>query len=352
MKKYSFGQAYGLWRSKISLILIELKSPSKNNLSKRIGLLSKGFLSESNTIYNLSINDRKQYLTDYQRRKTRFINGQSSYILSNKIVFDGMINQSVKTADIFYIILDGKIHSTKNSRNIVDFTSLLEHLDKYEKLIFKPFIESDGGRGIFLITINNGEILINNKCVTHQELKTKVEKMNNYIVCEFVQQGDYGQQLFNGVLNTIRIVTMIDPYKGDAFIATAVQRIGTEKCKPVDNWSSGGLSANIDVKTGVLGKAVTYPDNDVLSWYERHPDTHSQIEGVIVPNWTYIKNKVLNLSNQLPYLKYIGWDIVPLDEDILIIEGNNCTDVNLLQVHKPLLSDEQVQQFYRYHGII
>ena len=35
-----------------------------------------------------------------------------------------------------------------------------------------------------------------------------------------------------------------------------------------------------------------------------------------------------------------------------ILEGNNYTDVNLLQVHAPLLRDERILSFYQRHGVI
>jgi len=58
------------------------------------------------------------------------------------------------------------------------------------------------------------------------------------------------------------------------------------------------------------------------------------------------------LANKLPYLDYIGWDIVPFEEYIIVIEANNHSDVNLLQVHKPLLKNEKIKSFYLYHEII
>lgn len=72
----------------------------------------------------------------------------------------------------------------------------------------------------------------------------------------------------------------------------------------------------------------------------------------MVPNWRETKEKVLKLASKLPYLPYVAWDIVPLDTEILIIEANNCSDVSFLQVHKPLLKDKKVREFYEYHGII
>ena len=54
----------------------------------------------------------------------------------------------------------------------------------------------------------------------------------------------------------------------------------------------------------------------------------------------------------MPLLKYIGWDVVITKKGLYIIEANNSTDVELLQVHKPLLINERVRNFYKYYKII
>lgn len=54
----------------------------------------------------------------------------------------------------------------------------------------------------------------------------------------------------------------------------------------------------------------------------------------------------------MPLLRYIGWNIAITKKGLYIIEANNSTDVDLLQVHKPLLINEKVRNFYIYHEII
>src|SRR5699024_4774832 len=109
-----------------------------------------------------------------------------------------------------------------------------------------------------------------------------------------------------------------------------------------DNWTQGGLSCWVDVETGVLGKGARHPKvSGKLEWFEKHPDTDAQIEGSVIPNWDKIKNDLLNAVNKSEHLTYVGWDVVIIDDGFRIIEGNSMPDVNLLQVHKPLLVDER-----------
>jgi len=264
-----------------------------------------------------------------------------------------MISKFAKTTKIFSVILNGKIYGLDEESRIDSVENLFEYVKKTGKLILKPYIYSDGGRGVLLLESDeSGSISLNGSKITVNELSNVVCKMKRYIVCEYIVQSEYGKKLYSETVNTIRIVTMIDPKTKQPFIATAVQRIGTLQSNPVDNWSSGGLSALIDLETGVLGKAVRYPNSERLEWHQTHPDTGDPIEGIRVPNWGDIKDKILRISSKFPYLEYVGWDIVPFDDDILIIEANNCTDVNLLQVHRPLLRNEMITNFYKYYKII
>jgi hypothetical protein len=54
----------------------------------------------------------------------------------------------------------------------------------------------------------------------------------------------------------------------------------------------------------------------------------------------------------LPYIPYIGWDIIVQEEGFKIIEGNNHPGLDTLQAHRPLLKDPRVRKFYKAHGVI
>jgi len=73
---------------------------------------------------------------------------------------------------------------------------------------------------------------------------------------------------------------------------------------------------------------------------------------VVVPNWDNVKKSIVDIANSFDFLNYVGWDLVVTNEGIKIIEGNNYSDVNILQIHKPLLVDERVKKFYKYYGIL
>lgn len=151
--RYSFTEKYRMLRSKFSIIVKDLKTKTNISINKRISLLMKGFFSYHYILYDLENNDIKNYLSEYQRRKTKFINGQASFILSNKLVCNQILSKYVKTAKIFSIISNGIINSVDDKISIKDIDSLINYLANIEPLILKPNIGTDGGRGIMLVKI-------------------------------------------------------------------------------------------------------------------------------------------------------------------------------------------------------
>jgi hypothetical protein len=167
----------------------------------------------------------------------------------------------------------------------------------------------------------------------------------------FAVQHPYAADIYPGSVNTIRIVTLQDDAGG--FVAVAVHRFGTSASAPVDNFSRQGAVAPID-NEGKLGRlAVQHKATCTVRLSEKHPDTDAQVSGVQVPNWAAVRNRVLAAHGSLPQVPVIAWDIAidPVGEPIMI-EANASTDVDVVQIHAPLLADDRVRRFYGTHGVI
>lgn len=171
------------------------------------------------------------------------------------------------------------------------------------------------------------------------------------IVSEFVEQHAYARTIAPMATNTVRLLTMIDPDSGQPFIAAASHRFGTSSSAPADNFSSGGLAAAIDTETGRLGEvAVRSPE--VLKRGRSHPETGERITDVRVPDWSAVREVVLEAALTVSHLPYIGWDIVVTEDGPRILEGNHYPNVRTLQIHGPLLTDDRVESFYEHHGVV
>jgi hypothetical protein len=222
-------------------------------------------------------------------------------------------------------------------------------------LVIKPF-DWGGGGGVHVCRYVDGKFYCNGRPATIEgpdpfQLQRQLQK-TSCLVTEFVHQAGYSRRIFPDSTNTIRILTMRDPETQRSFVATAVHRFGNSKSAPVDNWTAGGLSAKVDIETGTLSKAVTYPRASSLEWYQSHPETGERIEGVVIPGWQNVIARILAAADAYDFLSYVGWDVVIRDNGFSVLEGNNYTGVESIQVHGGLLKDKRVAQFYRYHRVI
>jgi hypothetical protein len=220
------------------------------------------------------------------------------------------------------------------------------------KLVLKPCI-GGGGRGIVIYEWQDGVHLVSGGKAADGDL-VRLFRSEPYIVSPYIHQAEYARTIFPDVANTVRVLTMYDDEAEEAFMAAAVHRFGVRRSGAVvDNWGRGGISAGIELASGRLTCGYGFPFQGELHRYPIHPETGAAIEGVKIPGWPEVRDGILDLARRLPFLPYIGWDIIITDKGgYVIIEGNNRPDINLLQVHRPLLADARVRRFYERHGVV
>lgn len=321
----------------------------KLSFFKRIKYLFKGFSSEKYFIYNFKKNNHKNYLSDFHRRKTSIINGKYSLIINDKILFEKLLHEKNITPKNYGTIKKGQITLFSNKLTSI---KLYDFIKENEQIIFKKNF-GGGGKGIYKVSIRENNIEINDKIYTPDEFDRFISGLKDYIIQEHIVQANYSNKIYNGAINSIRIVVMRDPKSNEPFIATAVHKFGSDKTKPADNVRLGGMTALVNLETGILQKPAYHENNNKkISWLDKHPDTGEKIEGVSIPNWQQVKKSIITLTKEFPFLNYVGWDVVVTNDDIKVIEGNTYTDVNILQIHKPLLIDEKIKSFYKHYKII
>lgn len=333
------------------LMNLERKNNYRVSLVKKIQYLSKGFSSDKRVLYNLKANNYKNYLSDYQRRKTFRINGKYAVTLKDKNVFEKLLKNSNMNIAIrnFGYIQNGNIHLDHKQEKL---DSLIGIIKQQKQLIIKK-ISGGGGKGIYILSYNNGVISLNEEELSMNDFKEFVFRLDHYLIQEYISSADYSNKIYEGTINSIRILVMRDVKNNEPFIATAVHKFGSENTKPVDNVWNGGMTALVDLNTGILQKSAYHSHNNQnIQWQSSHPDTGEEIEGTKIPHWEYVKQSVLGLTKQLNFLNYVGWDVAVTPEGVKIIEGNNYSDVNILQIHQPLLIDDRVREFYQHYNII
>lgn len=337
---------YYKYRAKFNILKKDIKDKFPLPFLKKVSLWKRGFLAEKYVLYQFDKNNYKDYLSDYHTSMARWINEPFNELLTNKLIFSECVGKYIKVPKTYGIFVNGKF--TPNEANSLD-----DIIDNNDNFVVKV-VTGGGGKGVYIVKKQNrDQFVLNNTTNYNREgLFQFFKTLNNYILTAFIEPGEFSKSLNATSVNTMRVITLMDPITNEAFIARASQRIGVEASAPQDNFTKGGLSADINLETGRLSDCTRHPKSKEHKRYSSHPDTGVEIEGVIVPNWSNIKTQLLYAANNLPMLKVIGWDLVISNDGLVAIEGNHHPDPDVLQGHRPLLTDERIKAFYKHHKIV
>jgi hypothetical protein len=330
----------------------ELQFKEHVPLLKRMALLRRGFFSEAHEIYDFKSYGYQAFLTDWQRLQTRKINGAFGLFLDDKILFEKVFGHHFSVPKNVCLMDRGGFYPLESDHSVKSLSALLDYISDINGLVLKP-LRGGGGHGIIFLKHEDKTFIVNGEKKDPRPLLEKIlREKTPYLATDFIVQGSFASSLYSGTVNTLRIVTMLDPDNGKAFIPSTVQRIGTKASEPTDNCELGGLSVHVDPETGELGEGVVHPRGKGLMWMQHHPDTKERFTGRKIPNWDKMVEKIFRTAEAHPYLPYVGWDIVLGKQGFSVIEGNSYTGVDLLQVHKPFLTDPRIRRFYEAYGIV
>lgn len=271
--------------------------------------------------------------------------------MNNKLMFYDLMYPTGKTPQVFgYLTKNGAVLFDKKNATIEDIITLIE---KQKSLFFKRF-EGGSGQGIFKAEYKDNGFWINKNQCSIDEMKAQLSSLSGVLIMECLYNtADYAKKIFPKTLNTVKILTMINPNNNRAFIAGAFQRFGTEGSYPLDNMSTGGVSCLVNIDSGKLETSYVYdPVQDKECVVEKHPNTGEQILGIVLPNWEKVKTEILEIAERYSYLKYVAWDITLTPDSFIIIEGNANSETWGFQLGKPLLKNPNVKEFYKYYKVI
>lgn len=348
---YTIGKAINKlpepYKLKLRYLIGYFVSPHANEIpyKMRYKMWKRGFEPVSFDLYDFEKYEVDEYLSNIERQiKSGKINEPNEEYLNDKELFYKLLMEKGYKEYLpeRYGIIDNNWVEGSN----IELTELLK---RESKLATKPK-DGSGGNDFHKLEYSSGDYFIDGNEIQKNKLIEKLSVDDEYLVGEFCEQAAYVNEIFPETANTVRILT-INPSNSDPYISIAVQRIGTKESHPVDNFGKGGISAMVDSK-GKLSNGVRRDGYDIKQ-HQTHPDTDSKISGVKVPGWTEISEDILTMAEDLQSLPYIAWDIIVTgDGNFKIIEGNNRTDVDLLQCHQPLLRDDRTLSFYKKHDVV
>ena len=246
---------------------------------------------------------------------------KSTYLVRGKN--NDLIQKLNKKSDIH--ILNNKIETNKllskylkRNWSYLDDKNINKFINNNSKFIAKP---SNGqcGKGI--------EIIDNKKFKGAEQVLNYLRENSLDLVEEIIKQHKLLNKINPSSVNTIRIVSI---YNKKVFYVGACFRIGNKKF--VDNFESGGMTAKVDVETGiVLSPAIDKAGNV----YYNHPVTKAKIEGFKIPYYEEALKLIAEMTKLVPTIRYIGWDIAITENGPVLVEANPLPGSQITQMPYP-----------------
>lgn len=346
------------WRSLITgskeIIKRERFPEIPTTLSTKFRAWRHGFLSSTWALYGLDEVTARDYLPDFAHLILERRLNKDMEVLQNKILFRAVFGGILNIPENICLLNEGRLMLLPDGarRGITSFEALLDWCRADEGMFWKPR-SGMGGQGAFDIRPDTDrKFRVNGEIRDSSFLIELSRSRRDFLVCPVVIQAHYSKTIFPGSINTVRVRTLIDPETNKAFVASAYHRFGGIRSAPVDNLSSGGLAAVIDVATGILGRAATKPVNGKIPYFDSHPDTGAPITGVQIPNWETTLLKLQAATEAYDGICSCGWDVVIQDDGFTVLEGNNLPQTYGPQLAGGMLRNERVRNFFVHHRII
>lgn len=349
---------FELFGGYIKFIKMELKvrkkipSLKKFPLWKRLRCLLKGFNTDKLVFYKGFAEDLdgSLYISDIERfRDCEKLCGGAWFIANDKLIFERLFKAKVNCIVSVGFVENNKFYFENKPEGIDTLEELVRELAAKGKSLYLKPKDGGSGRGIMKATGCETGIRCKGEEYSEEAFIAFLCTLNGYIVQNEFKQTGFSHDIFPGTLNSIRVVTAIDPSTGTPFVMQGFHRFGTEGIN-VDNVASGGLFAPVDVPDGRLHALRPYPTDGQITYVSTHPCTGVKVDGECIPNWDKIKTVVTELHEHIPFFAICGWDVILTgDGEVYIQEMNYNPDTYLGQMDKPALVDEQTKRFYDHY---
>lgn len=256
--------------------------------------------------YELTDEQRDTYLTRFRNKSliTQFNDESYSHCFDNKNEFNKIFKEFVK-------------------RDFVDMTTadkneITAYFERHDR-IFAKMLDLDKGRGAELLKKENFK--------DADEFYDYVKEKNFGVLEDVIVNHPDIANIYPHCLNTMRMITLIGD-DGDPYLLFAAQKFG-DGGRFVDVY---GMHSPIDLETGEVKYPFHSGDTTSDIFYTEHPYTGKPLTGFKVPLWEETKDMILKAAMVVPQLRYVGWDVAVTPNGPLIIEGNNYSAYEYMQL--------------------
>lgn len=328
--------------------------------------MTKGFYPGRIALYGLTEDNYKDYLPDWNYFMAHPLNHHFKLWVNDKLTLKYVLNSNgcADTMPEYYLyvenngdytyLMDAPADIPKNK----DFIRNL--LTAKGCLAMKPNSGTSGGLGFIKLALREGVMFENNKPIDNERFEEIVSHMPNYIVTEYVPQHRDLARIWGESECTLRVIMAKNPQESSFDPATwsctvSYARFGSSVSGGASNLSSGGIGIGFDFKTGkfrdfsIRYKKFCADGNTILY---QHPDTKVTWKGEGLPNWEFVKNKILSICGHVSSLSYLGFDVIITQDGMKLCEINTHPASDYEQVMcGPILQKPYARRFFESKGL-
>ncbi len=212
-----------------------------------------------------------------------------------------------------------------NDYNLVNENLIMDILKKENgELIYKPAVESGGGRGILFFKKNDIDLI-----------KNIIYNEKDYVIQRVVKQHPEFNKFNESSINTVRVLSFL--YEGDVHILYMVLRVGKEGMR-VDNASGGGIQIVVKDDGRFSDYIVNINNEEIKDNIIKEKFVNKQM-----PFYDKIKNEVIKLHPLISVFGLVGWDITVDETGNPIVIEINLKDIGMTDksqcINGPLFGD-------------
>lgn len=328
-----------------------------SNIFDALQAVFSGLTPDARQLYDFSRYKRRDFLTDYDLLvKSALLNEGPAELLDDRVVFYDYMSPYVRMPRLFGYIRQGKIYPGPLSGFSPECQTEVFHffkglLRRESTVVIKPARAGQRGNFFWITWVADTGFTLDGLPVTDHEIRKKVEKLEAYMISEPVGQADYARDIFPYAVNSVQVLTMIDPQNNEPFAAGAGHCFGTKASSPTDSPERGACWAGVDLARGIMTKGFVVLDGELME-ISQHPDTKKPFQSVAIPFFAEMVFELLKQHRRINYFKLISWTVVMRNDGFVLLSADSTPDLRAYQVVKPLLQDSRVFKFFHHYRLI
>ena len=265
-----------------------------------------------------------------QRHYLKLLNPKKYFSLARNKYLTHILLESlgIKDKSHLYLYYNPELIDSiekRTANNLQTVISLL-HAQNVQSCVIKTTEDSHGDNVRVVKGIQ--DIYNDMLLVLHNDNKIKLSKIlgsEPLIFEEVIHQSKQMSSFNTSSVNTIRFMTVLHPNNKAKVIACFMKIGRAGSC--VDNAGNGGnVDTGVNIETGQLYNTICFNGWRKSERITNHPDSGTKVDGVVIENWSEIKQKVCEFQEKLPFIKAAGWDIAITENGPKIIEVNDMWD--------------------------